>query len=231
MNNKSYLFIGISALIHLSVFGIISQQINETLPVEHGRSAINVEITQSKKTVSDQPRNKPESKAKKQVAATGTNETLNSPVPVIKHTATVSKNKLNVLKPINTEEKKVVNTSSLPQQLPDSPSIINDAVEDAANEINTEQVIAVLQQELSKYFYYPKSAQRKNWEGLVILSFIIMPDGVIHKIKVSQSSGYDILDTAAVEALTEVKSRYSLVLALNGNSLEQHLPVTYKLTN
>ncbi|MCK5336436.1 MAG: hypothetical protein KAQ67_09740, partial [Gammaproteobacteria bacterium] len=69
MHNKAYLFIGISALIHFSVIGIISQQINELTPVEHGRSAISVEITQSKNTVTKQPASEPELASIKQTVA------------------------------------------------------------------------------------------------------------------------------------------------------------------
>ena len=48
---------------------------------------------------------------------------------------------------------------------------------------------------------YPDKARRNGWEGLVVLIVRIQPDGLAGNISVSQSSGYDSLDQAAVEAV------------------------------
>lgn len=233
MQNKSYLFIGISALIHISVFGIISQQISESTPVEHGRSALSVEIIQSKSTVTEQTRNKPEAVVKDTLKSSATSKPHQAPIPVIKKTTPDSTNNLDVAKNVTISKSEITETATTTSTLLDqsaSQPVNSDLIADKANEINTEEVIAVLQQELSKHFYYPKSAQRKNWQGLVILSFTIMPDGIIHKIEVNKSSGYDVLDSAAIDALKEIEMQSVLAVALNGNQLHQLLPVNYKLT-
>lgn len=45
---------------------------------------------------------------------------------------------------------------------------------------------------------YPDDALDNNWQGKVYLSFVIEKDGTISDVLVSRSSGYDVLDKAAV---------------------------------
>lgn len=45
---------------------------------------------------------------------------------------------------------------------------------------------------------YPDDALDNNWQGKVYLSFVIEKDGTISDVSVSRSSGYDVLDKAAV---------------------------------
>ena len=97
--------------------------------------------------------------------------------------------------------------------------------------IDYASISSILNHELSRYFYYPKIAQRRNWQGQVILSFTILSDGDITKIKINESSGYRVLDNAAMDALDQIEQRNLLALALNGHTLEQTLPITYKLLN
>lgn len=48
---------------------------------------------------------------------------------------------------------------------------------------------------------YPDRARRNGWEGLVVLIVRIQPDGLAGSVTVNQSSGYDSLDQAAVDAV------------------------------
>jgi protein TonB len=48
---------------------------------------------------------------------------------------------------------------------------------------------------------YPELAQRRGWEGEVLLRVRVSPDGRPVTISVQMSSGRDLLDTAAVEAV------------------------------
>lgn len=228
MHAKVYLFIGVSALIHISVLGILSQKTNELTPVEHGRSAIAVEITQSKNTVRKQDVVKSEKKAAKHNTTENPEKSNQKTTSVLNNLSVDSVQNLEAIrdksaKNLQSSESLVVEAENIVLPIP-----ANNHTDD---EINTEAIMAVLREELSKYFYYPASAQRKNWEGQVVLSFTIMPDGVIHEININKSSGYDVLDNAAIEALGEVKKHEELALALNGSSHEQLLPVIYKLTD
>ena len=45
---------------------------------------------------------------------------------------------------------------------------------------------------------YPEQARRRNLEGSLVLSVDVLPDGSIEHVRVLRSSGYDLLDEAAV---------------------------------
>jgi len=66
------------------------------------------------------------------------------------------------------------------------------------------KIISLLRDKLKQHFYYPKIAQRQNWQGKVLLVFDINTHGLIKNITVKQSSGYSILDDAALNSLTKV---------------------------
>lgn len=54
---------------------------------------------------------------------------------------------------------------------------------------------------------YPRRAKRRHWEGVVVLSFNISPNGKINNLRVTESSGRHILDKAALEII-QVKMNY-----------------------
>lgn len=44
---------------------------------------------------------------------------------------------------------------------------------------------------------YPKRAERNSWEGTVLLNLSISASGVVEKVEIAQTSGYDLLDQQA----------------------------------
>ena len=48
---------------------------------------------------------------------------------------------------------------------------------------------------------YPERARRMNWEGTVLVSFVVTAHGHAENIDILQSSGFPILDRNAVEAI------------------------------
>jgi protein TonB len=52
---------------------------------------------------------------------------------------------------------------------------------------------------------YPHIARRRGYEGEVLLSVMISVDGTVDTLKVKESSGYPILDRAAMKAVTAWK--------------------------
>lgn len=48
---------------------------------------------------------------------------------------------------------------------------------------------------------YPPLAKKKNWEGIVRLKAIVLPDGTVGEVTILQSSGHSVLDQAAIGAL------------------------------
>jgi len=61
---------------------------------------------------------------------------------------------------------------------------------------------------------YPRTARENNWEGSVLLDALILPDGTVGDLRVERSSGYGLLDAAALEAVKDW--RYQP--ALKGNT-------------
>lgn len=50
---------------------------------------------------------------------------------------------------------------------------------------------------------YPEQARRQGWEGRVVVRLEVLPSGVAGNISVDHSSGYKLLDEAAVQAVQE----------------------------
>lgn len=102
-------------------------------------------------------------------------------------------------------------------------------------EIQKQQSIALAQvksdliKKLDTNFIYPKLAKRKNWQGKVVLSLHISASGKIKNIHLTTSSGYNVLDNAAMTSLREVGQLHNISLWFN-NGINLHLPVIYKLT-
>ncbi|MCY4486211.1 MAG: energy transducer TonB [Deltaproteobacteria bacterium] len=48
---------------------------------------------------------------------------------------------------------------------------------------------------------YPRKARRAGWEGTTLLKVLVNPDGAPGRVAVERTSGFDILDEAAVKAV------------------------------
>lgn len=70
----------------------------------------------------------------------------------------------------------------------------------AAHDTYTAELYRVIQ----RYFVYPALARRRGQEGKVQLSFIVGDDGRARDIQVLGSSGFSLLDRAAVETIRKI---------------------------
>lgn len=59
----------------------------------------------------------------------------------------------------------------------------------------------LMRKAIEAVWYYPSDAARRGLQGEVALEFTIFKDGTVRGVKVLQSSGYEILDRAIVEAI------------------------------
>ena len=80
----------------------------------------------------------------------------------------------------------------------------------------------------SRRLDYPAIARRKGWQGTVTLRLLIEPDGRISRLQVDRTSGYPVLDRAAVESL-QLASVPQAEQWLHGRALELLVPVEYRL--
>ena len=80
----------------------------------------------------------------------------------------------------------------------------------------------------SRRLDYPAIARRKGWQGTVTLRLLIEPDGRISRLQVDRTSGYPLLDRAAMESL-QLASVPQAEQWLHGRALELLVPVEYRL--
>jgi protein TonB len=75
---------------------------------------------------------------------------------------------------------------------------------------------------------YPAIARRKGWQGTVRLELHIEPDGLISRLRIDKTSGYPLLDRAAVRSL-QLASVPRAGRWLNGQAIDIVIPVEYRL--
>jgi TonB family protein len=93
------------------------------------------------------------------------------------------------------------------------------------------RVQAALQQALLPRFEYPPIARRRGWEGRVKVGLHVGADGDLTRIHLVESSGYALLDSAAVKNVTELRNVPGAAQWIDADSMEVVLPVRYRLHN
>lgn len=86
-----------------------------------------------------------------------------------------------------------------------------------------------LHDEFQRYFYYPRLAIKRGWQGEVQIGLRIEANGTLSRIRVLRGSGYSLLDNAATKSLARVEALPAAVSLLGGSSLDVILPVEYRL--
>lgn len=89
------------------------------------------------------------------------------------------------------------------------------------------EYISLIQQKIDYCFIYPPQARLKGWEGIVKVRFILTQDGRIKEIDIAESSGYPLLDAAAILAVRDA-SPYPFPNDYPEEELEIILPISYK---
>ena len=77
---------------------------------------------------------------------------------------------------------------------------------------------------------YPNSARMNGQEGKVILKAVIRFDGQLANVSVQKSSGYNVLDEAAIEAV-KLACPLHMKQAIGKPQIVVSLPIVYSLTN
>jgi len=91
----------------------------------------------------------------------------------------------------------------------------------------TAHVRARVLNDLARYFYYPPIARLRAWEGRVLLAFRVEADGLLHEPRLVRTSGFGVLDEAALHSLRKVVR----VADAGGPRLDMEIPVIYRLTD
>lgn len=90
-------------------------------------------------------------------------------------------------------------------------------------------IIDWLQEELKQHFRYPRQARRRGWQGTVMLEFTVASRGGITDIRISESSGYRLLDRNAEKTLQRIASSGMASMPFVGQTMSLAVPVSYRL--
>lgn len=118
-----------------------------------------------------------------------------------------------------------------PQPMPQRPA----AAPSSSNEmprLAIDHDAAIFQQTLlshiARYRHYPERARRDRARGTVRLVFSMLRDGTVTDVRVISSSGFDILDSAAVETIRNAAPMPHIPTDLP-ERLNIHVPVAFDL--
>ena len=81
---------------------------------------------------------------------------------------------------------------------------------------------------ITRQLTYPAIARRKGWQGVVKLELHIEPNGQISGLHIDETSGYSVLDKAALQSL-QLANVPDAAQWLQGETIDIVVPVEYKL--
>lgn len=91
------------------------------------------------------------------------------------------------------------------------------------------RISAAVKKRLAAYFEYPLMARLRGWEGEVLLSVHLDPNGSMSNIAVTRSSGYRILDRSALKSAKKAKGIPAVIGWLAGRHFDMVVPIHYQL--
>jgi len=88
----------------------------------------------------------------------------------------------------------------------ESPSRPTSSLTDESRRVALEEIflrerLSVISNIVQRHINYPPIARRMGWEGKVLVSFVLEPNGDIRDLKVLKSCGYEVLDKEALDAI------------------------------
>ena len=96
---------------------------------------------------------------------------------------------------------------------------------DALRGLFTSQV----RQRIAAAQYYPRLARQRGMEGRTVISFILDKRGRLTKVDLAKTSGYPLLDRAALEAVHNGAPYPEIPAPLKMDSFQFKLPVSFVL--
>ncbi len=113
---------------------------------------------------------------------------------------------------------------SAPRSENTSPTTPGSQVQEHAGRIS-----AAVKKRLAAYFEYPLIARLRGWEGEVLLSVHLDPNGSMSNIAVTRSSGYRVLDRSALKSAKKAKGVPAVIGWLAGRHFDMVVPIHYQL--
>jgi protein TonB len=123
--------------------------------------------------------------------------------------------KNQVSEALNMANKEGISISSRSEGGSKSPSTSDDTLKEGAMTRRSEPSgkveeaqFSIISKLVREHLEYPYLARRMGWEGEVLLSFRLNPTGEVEEIKVLKSSGYEVLDKSAVNAVKRASKHF-----------------------
>lgn len=91
------------------------------------------------------------------------------------------------------------------------------------------EYMAALRNAIEEKKYYPKRARRLKREGDVIIDFVINRNGQINNVRIRHSSGTQLLDKAALDAIKRLGQFKPIPAEIPRNNWSLELPIKYAL--
>lgn len=92
-------------------------------------------------------------------------------------------------------------------------------------ELFLKEKLLVISSLVQKSINYPTLARRMGWEGRVVVYFKLTPEGRLEDLHVLESSGYEVLDGSALEAVRKIAHLFPKPPVM----VVVKLPVNFKL--
>ncbi len=236
--HKFLLFSGASVIAHAAVAillgSIIKNEQKITVsPLENSRP-LQISMNAASKSLPPQKQINPDSRPKKQrhhltpssQQLTPTLEPAPESSPSIIDTA--STKTTEVIHTAETIETNAVDTDiltvSMNLTLLDQPLLDNKSSEEK-NAMIHEKLNALVRENFS----YPGFAIKRGWQGTVKLGLRIEANGTLSNVRIIKTSGYSILDQAALSTLSKTDHINGIEHWLAGNYFDTTLPVKYQL--
>jgi len=93
----------------------------------------------------------------------------------------------------------------------------------------TNDYSSLLAAAIAKYKQYPKIAQMRGWQGLIIIELQLNPQGGVIYSQIKKSSGYDVLDQEALEMIKRASPFPQPPEALRNKNFTVLVPISFKL--
>jgi len=120
-------------------------------------------------------------------------------------------------------------TNNVPHRLPGLHSILTSITLTGSRIDPMREFLELIRQKIENAKMYPHWAREAGYEGVTKIQFAILSDGQLGEVSIIDSSGYDILDNAAIAAIEKAAPFPPLPDSLNRDILRIELPIVFKL--
>jgi len=87
----------------------------------------------------------------------------------------------------------------------------------------------ILSAQISRYAVYPSIARNSYQEGVAYVTFVLRRNGTLGEVYLRKTSGYSLLDRAAIQAVQSAVPFHRIPAVIKKNELKLNVPIAFKL--